>query len=1223
MTFGALSASVVSAAAPEFLLQIPADSVAPGPGVGETDNPRGMATNPETGHLYVSDLTNARIDEFTAWGVFVKAWGWDVAPDGAPGDTVADQLEVCTSSCQAGERGTGTGQFGFIKGITVDGAGDVYVHESNTEGEDSFRVQKFDDAGNFLLTFGGDVNRTKVEEGAPLAQRNLCPVAPGDVCQAGVPGTADGQFSNTSVGNYVDYNPVSNTIFVGDKDRIQEFGLNGAFLADIDFDVPGELEAFDGESVEALAADPPSGDLYVAFNGTADVYRLDRTSGEILDDPLTVQLPTALAVDVVGGVYVVNNGGRTLFGGKTEVLGFDAAGEPVEGMEAEDGFAAPPSEKSDTPQIHGVATNVLGPGSEEPGDVYVNYFNSGSRSYVKAYGPAPIAFEDPPTVPPEIKAQYAVSVTTKGAVLRAQINPRFWADTTYYVQYGTAPCSAGGCKARPAPPGASLTTKSINAFLTTAGVFLPDLQPDTTYYYRFVTQSSGSNHEEVMGVGGKPGEPGAEATFKTFALAGPVNGNCPNSSFRTGPSERLPDCRAYEMVSPLDKNNADIVTQLTLAGFTTSLNQSSDSGESFTYSSGTAFGNPGGASFVAQLLANRSPSGWISDGLAPPRTRSVVDPAPLDNEFKAFSKDLCLAWLRTEFDPPLAPGGVEGYRNLYRRDNCGSGKGAFKALTTVEPPHIEKVVNESYVGLQFLGASADGSRSIFVAPDNLPGTDAPPNENQRLQLYEHSEDGQLRFVCILPSGNPTGQACYAGTATEAFGGRLREGSFQNAISVDGERIFWTDASGVGPGRIFVRFVDEPKSRRVSQSATGAKARFWGAAADGSRAIFAIEDIEFPLQDENLYSFDVDGDDATLVAGSVKGVLGVNEDATHVYFVSTEALAGAGGNSEGDEAVPGQMNLYLYEEGVGSSFIGIPLSNDELTTQKITAITKSPFFHTSRVSPDGRHAAFMSTAPLTGYDNTDAVSGKTDAEVFLYDADEDELRCASCNPTKARPTGVDLRTIYFVNTELWAAARIPGWETPFFASRALSADGNRLFFESFEALAPRDTNGVADVYQWEAPGSGDCDVGDPSFGEEAGGCVELISSGESPRSSTFLDADPSGSNVFIATLGSLVPPDYGLVDVYDARVGGGFAYPKPEPPCEGEACQSPPAPPEEQTPSSATLEGARNQSKPKPRCPKGKRRVVRKGKARCVKRSTRQHKRGKHQRRASHRGGAAR
>jgi DNA-binding beta-propeller fold protein YncE len=1198
-----IPASTAGAAAPEFLLQIPPESIGSGSGAGEFNIPRGMATDPQNGHLYVADYVNTRVSEFTPWGAFVKAWGWDVAPDGAPGDTASDQFEICTLTCKAGVAGGGVGQFAELpRGVTVDGAGDVYVvdgTESLSGGNPSLRVQKFDPAGNFLLMFGGEVNE------GPLHPGNLCTaqhITEGDTCGAGVPGTGDGEFSNGSLNNYIAYNPSTDTVFVGDVDRIQEFNLDGTFKGEIEFG-----GAFDGKTVRGLASDPASGDLYVSFTATADVYRVDPALGvldelaDLVADPLPVPVPVALAVDAAGSVYAVDE--VPFPGNFSRVFGFDAAGEPIDGLEPEDEFA----NDGFALTINGLATLPACPNGTEPGLLYADFAGLGpARGYVKAYGQPPICFEDPPAVPPDVKASFAVSAGTEGAVVKAQINPRFWPDATYYVQYGTGECSAGGCgQEKPAPPGAVLTTKSINAVIATAGVSLTGLAPGTTYHFRFVAQSGGGG--PVLG---------PEGSFTTFAEEDAPQA-CPgNAQFRTGPSKQLPDCRAYELVSPLAKNNADIVAPITLAGYPTAVNQSASSGERLAYSSGTAFDDPEGAPLISQYLAQRHPlgdpqQGWTSEPLASPRTLALVPGFFSDNEFKAFSEDLCSAWMRSEFDPPLAAGAAQGYRNLYRRDNCG-GEG-FTTLSVGTPPHVEKEVAGSYEGLQFLGAAADGRHSIFIAPDNLPGTEAPLNDKGRLQLYEHTADGQLRFVCILPNGNPTANACYGGTVDEAFGGRNRLGTFDNAISADGERIFWSERIPLtaseknvfGPGKIFVKVAGEAASRRVSQSASGAKARFWGAASDGSKAIFAIEDSISPL-DENLYTFDVEADAETLIAGEVKGVLGVSEDATRVYFASTKAIAAAGANSENDEAVAGKHNVYLFEEGEGAAadtyaFVGT-LADAEVN-QIARPFSVIPFFHTARVSPDGRHAAFMSTAPLTSYDNTDAVSGEADAEVFHYDAPEAELRCVSCNPTGVRPSGIDRRTISFPQgiSKLWQAAQIPTLNRGYHATRPLSADGNRLFFESWEALAPRDTNDAADVYQWEAEGAGSCDAGDSGFvkdpAEASGGCIELISSGKSPRGSEFVDADPSGDNVFISTLSSLVPPDYGLVDVYDARAGGGFPYPEPPPPCEGEACQAPPPAPEYANPASASGEAPKLGKQP---CPKGKRRVVRHGKVRCVK-----------------------
>ena len=83
-------------------------------------------------------------------------------------------------------------------------------------------------------------------------------------------------------------------------------------------------------------------------------------------------------------------------------------------------------------------------------------------------------------------------------------------------------------------------------------------------------------------------------------------------------------------------------------------------------------------------------------------------------------------------------------------------------------------------------------------------------------------------------------------------------------------------------------------------------------------------------------------------------------------------------------------------------------DDAQLPRTLTPISVQPNFRSSRVSADGQVAVFASTAPLTGFDNTDAESGKADREVFRYDAEADggagRLDCVSCNPSGVRPTG---------------------------------------------------------------------------------------------------------------------------------------------------------------------------------------------------------------------------
>jgi hypothetical protein len=141
----------------------------------------------------------------------------------------------------------------------------------------------------------------------------------------------------------------------------------------------------------------------------------------------------------------------------------------------------------------------------------------------------------------------------------------------------------------------------------------------------------------------------------------------------------------------------------------------------------------------------------------------------------------------------------------------------------------------------------------------------------------------------------------------------------------------------------------------------------------------------------------------------------------------------------------------------------------------------------------------------------------------------------------------------------------------------------------------------------------------TFSAFNGGCVSLISSGTGERDAQFVDANVGAGDVFLATGTSLVAQDPDLIDIYDARIGGGFPPPPPpRPSCEGESCAGPAGtPPNDPTPPSIDFAGPGN-VKPKPRCPKGKHRAKKKGKVHCVRNHRKQGKQVAHRQRGSRR-----
>ena len=590
----------------------------------------------------------------------------------------------------------------------------------------------------------------------------------------------------------------------------------------------------------------------------------------------------------------------------------------------------------------------------------------------------------------------------------------------------------------------------------------------------------------------------------------------------------LPDCRAYEMVSPVDKAGGDILTLCENSCFPSVLDQAAVAGGKLTYSSFRAFENPESAPYTSQYLATRGAGGWSNESISPPRQgASLLRTRSLDTLYKGFTPDLISGWVLGDTELALQPGAPAP--NLYRRDNAS---GSYEAL----------VSEASGVFLSELqGFSSDGAYAVFRG--NMPLTADASKVKDTYQVYVSNNDG-LYLGSVRPDGTASNVNSSAGSGGVFSDGR--RGNVSHALSENGDRLFWSElipgtattvatellylrknptqppspqelgsAAGTGtlapgsgtvtklkttsgafavgqsitapgipagttiaavgattltlsaaatvekgavPLSAFSSCTDQSLACTVPVSKGGAQ--FRAASADGSRAIFS--------EGSNLLEYDTATETATPIAGELRGVMGVSDDASRVYFVSNEALDGA--------ATAGKPNLYLVEKGA-IGFIAALSAED--VSEELSPIALPPIYRSSRVTPDGEQAVFMSTAPLTGYDNTDAESGKADAEVFRFDASANELRCVSCVPSGAAPSG--RRLVLQQNPQsTWIAAQIPGWPSQIYASRVLSDDGNRLYFNSYDPLVPEDTNAKQDVYQWQAPGKGSCTEASSSF-----------------------------------------------------------------------------------------------------------------------------------------------
>ncbi len=767
-----------------------------------------------------------------------------------------------------------------------------------------------------------------------------------------------------------------------------------------------------------------------------------------------------------------------------------------------------------------------------------------------------LAFYPSEECEPVVESLSFVGVTATEAQLRSTVNPCN-APTSYTFELATQQVfEAEGFEGAQVVGQGRLPAVSFGEHVAAGGT---GLAPETAYRFRIeATNAIGSDE--------------AEGSFSTYALQPPLP-PCPNDPFRIGLSTRLPDCRAYELVTPPETNSRTPVGWGTAGPNTGSFfpsPEASSGGDrmSFMTTGGTIAGLEGtGALNGDSYLATRGPSGWSSAAAGPNGTEAE---APLPG---SASPDQGYSFWSTGGSPGSAGETAvettyarypDGHSALIGRGSLGTDVGAFGKLI-----------------------AEGGSHILFTSNEQLE-PDAPPSGTTA--VYDRTSDEATQVVSLLP-----------GDETPAEG----EGASYQGASLDGRGV----AFKIG-GVLYLRR-DNATTYEIGSGLT-----FAGIAEGGGRIFY--------LRGGDLYAFDASGGETIRFSesGDVTPA-NVAASGTGAYFVSPSVLAGA--NPHGDLPLAGKENLYLSREGQ-ISFVATVTARDvvgekapnntQLDGLGLWTSVVGPSedgapgrfgADPSRTTPDGSVLLFQSRADLTGYEP--GKEGEEEhAEVYRYDA-SGSLVCLSCNPTGAPASGqASLETVSY-------GLSAPGPFNSFALVANLTGNGRRAFFQSTERLVPADNDDLQDVYEWEAQGVDSC--------ARPGGCLYLISSGHSGADDYLYAVSDGGNDVFFRTADRLLGADSSETpSIYDARVDGGFAEPAATEPCHGEGCRPTLlAPPAMLAPESGTQASA---SAPRG-CHKGKHRVKRQGKPRCVKshrRRKHKHRRKHHRRARTHKKGGA-
>ncbi len=645
---------------------------------------------------------------------------------------------------------------GTVVGIAVEGSGDLFVSSFYEGFFNPSTVAKFDPSGKSLSS------------PSPFGSAHYSGIAVnptnGDVYVLGEEG-----------GFHTPATPAM--IFVYDP-------TTGALLSS--FEVPASRNFFGVFTDVQIAADS-AGDVYVPNPPENEVLEYS-PRGKLLR---TFTGPGAGALEEPFGV-AVDSSGNLWVAGNNRIVELASSGVPVEvngkpveiksegvGSIALDGHGdvlavvengADPCGEVKTPCLHLVEYSAegrqladVGAGSFGAGERFfsmdaVNQANG--RVYVTDGNKEKVSVFAPPTAP-VVGRELGAEIGTSEAKLGALVDSG-GIEGSYRFEYGT---TAAYGSSTPFPEGSIGEGVESHAVWAAAS----GLAASTTYHYRVVTTNElGTVY-------------GPDQTFTTLSVE---QAACPNEQLRGAFSARLPDCRAYELVTPPVENSSQF-----------------DSAPEIQYSSTVAADGealtlyareplPGAPTSGVKYVATRGAEGWLAESIMPLESYDGVD-CTAGQPVYAYSDQVTKEVIQAGGESRASASGSGGsgkhedaescnpegrqvvtgepvgYENLLVRDNA---TGAYQ-LVNVTPPGVAPA------DTHFQAASADLSHVIFTETSPLAEGARYGVEN----LYEWDE-GALRLVSVLPDG-----MAVPGSLAAKAGKPGHEG----VVSSDGSHVLFT------------------------------------------------------------------------------------------------------------------------------------------------------------------------------------------------------------------------------------------------------------------------------------------------------------------------------------------------------------------------------------------------------------------------------------------------